>query len=291
MCNQQNLIQLYRYDSSEFDGHALSQHGLYPYKYLDHQWTDEYRHPFLIKIDEEIAGFIFVLTGVPKEYVKLSAANEINVISDFFIIPKFRRRNYGKQAAFYLLTDFLVQGRLDKQKEKERKMSVELKEIKQKLKETRDELLGIVKALNGDQLSKRKEANSWTISQVCQHLIKTEELYVTAIKKGIKSTGDSFSENIPQWELLVDRSNKIEAPDIAKPDAEALEGTEIIEKLNHSREKLNEVLNTIEDPSLLSRRHFVHPVFKEMSLIDWVKSLYLHEQRHIKQIIEIKDGI
>ncbi|WP_251572706.1 hypothetical protein [Paenibacillus sp. MER TA 81-3] len=34
----QNLLQLYRYDSSEFDGHD---------KYLDHQRTDEYRHPFL----------------------------------------------------------------------------------------------------------------------------------------------------------------------------------------------------------------------------------------------------
>lgn len=36
-----NLIQLYRYDSSEFDGHALTEHGLYLYKYLDHQWTDK----------------------------------------------------------------------------------------------------------------------------------------------------------------------------------------------------------------------------------------------------------
>ena len=248
-----------------------------------------------------------VLAGVPKEYDKLSTANETNVISDFFIMRKFRRWNYGKQAVFYLFdrfpgaweirqTETNIQAHqfwksvIDEYtKIKERKMSMELKEIKQKLKETRDELLGIVNALNGDQLSKRKESSSWTISQVCQHLIKTEELYVMAIKKGLKSTEDSFSENIPQWELLVDRSNKIEAPDIAKPDAEALEGTEIIEKLNHSREKLNEVLNTVEDPSLLSRRHFVHPVFKEMSLIEWVKSLYLHEQRHIKQIIEIKD--
>ncbi|MCY9514112.1 DinB family protein [Paenibacillus apiarius] len=168
---------------------------------------------------------------------------------------------------------------------------MDLKEINQKLKETRDELLEIVNALNGDQLSKRKEPNSWTISQVCQHLIKTEELYVMAIKKGLKSKEDSVIKNNPQWGFLVDRSNKIEAPDIAKPDDESLEGKEIIEKLNHSREKLNEVLNTVEDPSLLSRRHFVHPVFKEMFLIEWVRSLYLHEQRHIKQIIEIKDGI
>lgn len=44
----QNLIQLYRYDSSEYDGHVLNKHGLYQYKYLDHQWTDEYRRTFFI---------------------------------------------------------------------------------------------------------------------------------------------------------------------------------------------------------------------------------------------------
>ncbi|MGG3840491.1 hypothetical protein ABEV00_26155 [Paenibacillus thiaminolyticus] len=47
-----------------------------------------------------------LLIGVPKEFVKLSTANETNVISDFFIMRKFRRRNYGKQAAFHLFDRF-----------------------------------------------------------------------------------------------------------------------------------------------------------------------------------------
>ncbi|MGG3280077.1 DinB family protein [Paenibacillus solani] len=165
---------------------------------------------------------------------------------------------------------------------------MELQEINQKLKETRDELLGIINGLNGDQLNRRKDPHSWSISQVCQHLIKTEELYVVAIKRGLKSKEDSSLEHKP-LEFLLDRSNKLEAPDIAKPTNEKLENEEIIEKLNNSREKLNEILNTLEDPSILSRRHFTHPVFKEMLLIEWVRSLYLHEQRHIKQINEIKD--
>lgn len=165
---------------------------------------------------------------------------------------------------------------------------MELQEIKQKLQETRVELLGILKGLSGDQLNKRKDPHSWSISQVCQHLVKTEELYVIAIRKGLKSKADSFIENKP-LEFLLDRSNKIEAPDIAKPSDEFLDYPEIIEKLNHSRQKLNEIVNTVEDPSVLSRRHFIHPVFKEMLLIEWVRSLYIHEQRHIKQIHEIKD--
>ncbi|TVX96246.1 DinB family protein [Cohnella terricola] len=167
---------------------------------------------------------------------------------------------------------------------------MELQDINQKLKETRDELFGILTGLSGDQLNKQKDINSWSISQVCQHLYKTEELYVVAIKKGLKSSEDSFIENKPV-EILLDRSHKLEAPDIAKPTDEILEYQEIIEKLNNSRQKLNELLNTLADPAVLSKRHFIHPAFKEMLLIEWVKSLYLHEQRHIKQINEIIDRL
>jgi len=102
----QNLIQLYRYDSSEFDDHVLSKYGLYQYKYLDHQWTDEYRHPYLIYKDGELAGFALVIVGVPKEFVKLSDADETNVITDFFILRKYRGMNVGKQASFYIFDKY-----------------------------------------------------------------------------------------------------------------------------------------------------------------------------------------
>lgn len=136
----------------------------------------------------------------------------------------------------------------------------------------------------------KKDSDSWSIGQICQHLIKTEELFVIAIRKGLKSKEDSFIEK-KELEFLLDRSKKIVAPDIAKPNDEIIEYNEIIDKLKNSREKLYEILNTMEDPSVLSRRHFVHPVFKEMLLIEWVETLYLHEQRHIKQINEIIKGL
>ncbi|GAA0349535.1 DinB family protein [Bacillus horti] len=167
---------------------------------------------------------------------------------------------------------------------------MELYEINQKLRETRDELLETLKGLNADQLNKRKDPNTWSISQICEHLCKTEELYVIAIKKGLSRKEDSFIEK-KSLDFLLDRSTKLEAPDIAKPTDAYLEYDDIIKKLSNSRLKLHELLNTVEDPSILSRRHFVHPVFREMLLIEWVRSLYLHEQRHMKQINEIKDRL
>lgn len=102
----QQLVQFYRYDSSEFDGHALTQHGVYQYKYLDHQWTEEFRRPLLFKVDDEIAGFALVILDIPKEFAKLSDANETNLISDFFIMRKFRRNGYGMQAAHLIFDRF-----------------------------------------------------------------------------------------------------------------------------------------------------------------------------------------
>lgn len=71
---------------------------------------------------------------------------------------------------------------------------MELKEINQNLEATRAELLGILDGLSGDQINKRKDAESWSISQVCQHLFKTEELYIVAIRRGLKSKEDSVIE-------------------------------------------------------------------------------------------------
>lgn len=165
-------------------------------------------------------------------------------------------------------------------------LRVELQEMNQQLKQTREELLTILNGLRGEQLNKRKDPLSWNISQICEHLSKTEELYVIAINRGLKSTEDSLVE-IKPLELLLDRNTKINAPDIAKPTDELLECEEIIDRLNRSREKLNETLSAIEDPSVLSRRYYIHPFFREMLLIQWVESLFLHEQRHIAQINEI----
>ncbi|QHW32821.1 GNAT family N-acetyltransferase [Paenibacillus rhizovicinus] len=101
-----NLIQLYRYDSSEFDGHVLTAHGNYLYKYFDHQWTDEYRRPFIVRVDGEIAGFVLVSLDVPRQYVKLSKAEQTHVISEFFIMRKYRRKGVGRQVAASIFLRF-----------------------------------------------------------------------------------------------------------------------------------------------------------------------------------------
>ncbi|PAF30377.1 GNAT family N-acetyltransferase [Paenibacillus sp. 7516] len=101
-----NLMQLYRYDSSEFDRHELTIHGLYLYKYIDHQWTDTYRKPLMIKVNGELAGFALLMLDVPREFVHVSEASATNIISDFFIVRKYRNKGYGKRATFHIFDQF-----------------------------------------------------------------------------------------------------------------------------------------------------------------------------------------
>jgi hypothetical protein len=58
--------------------------------------------------------------------------------------------------------------------------------------------------------------------------------------------------------------------------------------LSDSRKKLMIFLITIEDKSILTEKSVKHPAFGELPLDHWIELIYLHEQRHIEQIKEIK---
>ena len=86
------LLQLYHYDFTEFiDGLKLEASGEYAYRYLDAYWDPEpgqQRHPFLIRVDDELAGFALV-----------RFVNNRYVMAEFFVMRPFRRHNVGATAA------------------------------------------------------------------------------------------------------------------------------------------------------------------------------------------------
>jgi hypothetical protein len=162
-----------------------------------------------------------------------------------------------------------------------------MKKLIENLKKTREDLFNAIHSLDYYQLNTSPNSDRWSITQVCHHLYLTEVLFTKAISQGLRNDIDAVTERKP-IELVLDRTKKYESPDIAKPSENLYELQEIIDMLLKSREALNTLLNNIEDFSLLSRRSYYHPVFKELLLDQWVELLNLHEQRHIEQINEIK---
>ena len=88
------LLELYRYDFSEFDGADVGAHGEFGYRYLDHYWTDESCQPFLFKADGAWAGFALVRVGDPSD------------MAEFFVLRKYRRTGVGRRAAADVLRRF-----------------------------------------------------------------------------------------------------------------------------------------------------------------------------------------
>jgi predicted acetyltransferase len=100
------LMELYLYDFSEFDLADVGPQGLYEYPYLDYYWTEPDRHPFLVRVEKRLAGFVLVtrynyLTG--ERDPALGAAW---VIGEFFIMRKYRRKGIGETVACQVFDRF-----------------------------------------------------------------------------------------------------------------------------------------------------------------------------------------
>lgn len=164
------------------------------------------------------------------------------------------------------------------------------KSVNDHLAETRNLLFGTIQSLTNEELNRKPANNMWSISQVCHHLFLAERAFTQSIIYGLKQ-GISRKADPKPIQLAADRSIKTDAPDIVLPGEVSLTMEQVIEELDSSREILLEVLSRVEDKSLLAERSAKHPLFGHLPLDQWVELIYLHEQRHIEQIEEIKSYI
>jgi len=95
------LMQLYLYEFSEFDNADINKNGLYEYEYFDHYWREKDRFPFLFYVNDKIAGFVLVNSHSPDNKERNTKS-----IAEFFVMPKYRKKNIGKNIAFRIFDMF-----------------------------------------------------------------------------------------------------------------------------------------------------------------------------------------
>jgi hypothetical protein len=159
--------------------------------------------------------------------------------------------------------------------------------VNDKLIETRNHLLNEINLLSYDEINKKLNNDEWSIAQVCHHLFLVESKFAQGIEYGLKKI-DGHETERKNIHVVSDKTVKLNAPDMVKPDVELFEVQKIIELLNDSRNSLMTVLSKVEDPSVLSKKSAKHPFFGELPLDQWIELVYIHEQRHVDQIKEIK---
>jgi predicted acetyltransferase len=95
----EQMMQLYRYDMSEFDGSDLDHNGRFSYDYLDSYWTDDRRSPLIIRVSGQLAGFVLVNQHSYTGDGRYS-------IAEFFIMRKYRRKGIGRAVANRVFNQF-----------------------------------------------------------------------------------------------------------------------------------------------------------------------------------------
>jgi predicted acetyltransferase len=92
-----NLAELYHYDLSEVNGADVNENGRFDATSLDAYWTDANCRPFLIRVDQRLAGFALV-----HRQSRLYQAFNGYSIADFFVMRRYRRQGVGRTAAIQL---------------------------------------------------------------------------------------------------------------------------------------------------------------------------------------------
>jgi len=86
-----DLMQLYL---PELGDHEKNKSGRYEYKYLDNYWKEPNRHPFFIKVDENVAGFVLV------DEKDFNAEPDYPLgITEFFVLKEYRKQAVGEKVA------------------------------------------------------------------------------------------------------------------------------------------------------------------------------------------------
>jgi len=153
--------------------------------------------------------------------------------------------------------------------------------------ETRNHLLNEINLLSYDEFNKKPNSDEWSIAQVCHHLYLVESKFTQAIEYGLKKI-DGHETERKNIHVVSDKTVKLIAPDMVKPDIKPFEVQGIIGLLSNSRNSLMTVLSKVEDPSVLREKSVKHPFFGELPLDQWIELVSIHEQRHIEQIKDIK---
>jgi predicted acetyltransferase len=90
----QNLMQLYAYDWSELRPLEVGDDGRFADYPLDGYWEEDWRHPFLLRVDGKLAGFALVAT-----HSRLTGAEGVKDMAEFFVMRRYRGRGIGLGAA------------------------------------------------------------------------------------------------------------------------------------------------------------------------------------------------
>lgn len=131
------------------------------------------------------------------------------------------------------------------------------------------------------------QGENWSIIQIAEHILLTEETVIAMLEKG----SEHMSERIELFggdklrKLLVDyRERKVKAPSSLIPMGSIRTSQEFQQALLKCRTDLIDKLESNE--IMISTEVHIHPMLGEMTVSDWLNFIQMHAERHFYQMKE-----
>ncbi|BDH60035.1 hypothetical protein MTP04_01650 [Lysinibacillus sp. PLM2] len=153
----------------------------------------------------------------------------------------------------------------------------------------REDIWESVKGLSDEQLNMEVAEGTWTIAQVLEHLYLIEKVAIEGFTN-IKRIDERNPVKIRRVHLIIDRSQKVDAPEFLVPKREFQTLVALKEKLQGTREIIVRKYKTYSERDL-TEMAMPHPVFGSLTLGQWISFIGYHEKRHLAQIEEIKEAL
>jgi hypothetical protein len=160
---------------------------------------------------------------------------------------------------------------------------------------TRKLFLDSVAGLTDAQWNYKPSPDKWSIAECAEHIAVSEEMLGGMVKKSVDAPATP-EKRIPAAETrtkdehliaaVVDRSKKVQAPEVLRPTHRFSSPAEAVEHFRVSRDANIDFVDKTE--AELRARFSPHPLLGQLDLYQWLLLISAHSERHTLQILEVK---
>lgn len=161
------------------------------------------------------------------------------------------------------------------------------------LVDSRKEFIDSIQDLTDAQWNFRPGPFRWTIGEISEHIVLAEGRLFLAVTKAVQTPPD------PDWEartsgktaflnqVMPNRTGRAQAPWEIQPKGK-LSKSEVIRRYNEVRDRTLQFAQQSQIPLKEHTLEHPFPQFNTLNAYQWLIYIPLHNQRHDKQIAEVK---
>lgn len=177
--------------------------------------------------------------------------------------------------------------------------STDLAQARQYFADTRDRVAEASTGLSEAQWRFKPAPDRWSIAEILEHMVIVQERVLARMRDELaqapapEADRDSQAIDAIIFEKIPDRSMKAKAPAVLDP-AGLWTVANTLERLSRNYERLTAFLEStpelrehvLDSPPL---RFLTNGAYDSMDGYQWVITVAAHDQRHLNQILEVKE--